>query len=118
MRELEVFKTCLEKEKAACIASAEALAKDGRRDDANMKQIRGNIFGIFLSLSGAAERKFPNDVKSFLSDKIDTIPEAWVASLTTAQEHGDYAKAAVEEVKLAAIGEIKAEFSGVWGDSK
>ena len=116
MQKISEFKVFLEQEKAACSANVQALTEDGRQDEANMERIRGNIFDIFLSLSGTAQKRFPDDMKSFLRKQINTIPKSWEASLAMARMHKDCYKVAVEETKFQAMGEISDQFMRIWGD--
>lgn len=118
MSEIEVFKTYLEREKSSCLMRTETLAKDSRQDEATMEKIRANVFDIFIAVSGAAETRFPENAKSFLLNRIETIPQAWETSKATAQKHGDYTKALIEEIKLQAICEIKEKFFSIWSENR
>lgn len=118
MSEIEVFRTYMETEKNSCLMRAETLVKDSRQDEANMEKIRANVFDIFNTVSGAAVMRFPENAKSFLLNKMETIPQAWETSKATAQEHGDYTKALIEEIKLQAISEIKEKFFSIWSENR
>jgi len=52
--------------------------------------------------------KYPNVSRQFFESRLQQIPSAWEASLEKARQHGDEKKALIEEIKLAAVSDIKA----------
>ena len=101
----------LESEKRTGLAAAEALAEDGRRDEANMARIRANIFDVMAAVSRTAQEKFPQNAAGFIREKMGEIPRNWSESLAAAERHGDHIKAMTERIKLQAMAEITAKYT-------
>lgn len=105
----------LEIERDSCLAQADTLASDDRRDEANMLKIRANIFDVFTVVSRTAEKHFPQNQIDFIKNRMETIPTAWKASLTVAEKENEYVKIATERIKLQAMNEISQKFNGFLG---
>ena len=86
-------------------------AEAERRDDADLTNIRINIFGICKSVCEALTRAG----KSWQAcrEKLLEIGARWEVARAEALEHGDENAAAVEEIKLEAFREAMAQFDAV-----
>lgn len=100
----------------ACKAEANALELDDRRDEAVFVKVRLNIYDVFRTVFSAAinNTKTDEQLVSFFRTKMDQIPRSWHASLQLAQQHGDVAKAHIEEIKLDTVTEIRNVFESIW----
>lgn len=96
--------------------SAAALAADDRTDDANLEKIRGNVYGIFVSVLQAAEGQSPDDAtrRAFFERNLERIPSGWRIARDKAAERGDTVRHVQEDVKLAAINEVWAAYRNLW----
>ncbi|MBR2835170.1 MAG: hypothetical protein IKE43_05630 [Coriobacteriales bacterium] len=101
-------------QKSAC-----DLRADGREDEAALEQIRGNIYGIFVSVieTGTTHTGSPEELKSFFEKNLERIPSGWVIARDKARERGDTVRVVQEEVKLNAIQEIRDAYRQFCGDA-
>lgn len=101
---------------ADCAARRDALISEQRFDEADMEKIRGNVYDIFRTVLGAAERACGDEAgaREFFRLRSEQIPTAWHDSLAKASAHGDDVKAAIERVKIEAIEDIKAKAAELW----
>ncbi len=102
---------------ARCTEQEKALIADERKDEAVFEKIRANVYNIYRTILGVAVQNCGEDadkVRDFLLKQIDHIPASWRASHEVARQHNDTAKVQIEEIKLAVVQEIKAEFTKIW----
>ncbi len=95
-----------------------ALLKDDRGDEATFEKISGNVYDIFRTILSVAERSCKGDEEAmypFFMKRVEQIPASWHTSLLQAQAHGDADKMHIEQIKLAAVAEVKAIFQNIWG---
>jgi len=95
----------------ACRERAEMLEKDYRKDEAVFEKVRENVYDVFRTVLSVAQKQHGGDaaaVRQFFESRLQQIPSAWEASLEKARQHGDEKKALIEEIKLAAVSDIKA----------
>ena len=100
MEQIRKFQNLLDMEISACQTRCEMLERDGREDEANFEKIRANVFGIFRTISGVAEKQ--QMPLQFLRKKLTEIPESWTLSREKAEQHGADEQAVIETIKLAA----------------
>lgn len=93
------------------------LKADNRNDEAVFKRIEMNVYDIFFTVFNTALKISENDetkLKTFFLKKAEEIPSNWEASLKKAIEHNEADKAAIENIKLDAIKQIKENFNEIW----
>ena len=93
-----------------CRERAAELEKDFRKDEAVFEKVRENVYSIFSTVLKVAREQHDGDeaaIRSFFEIRLNQIPAAWEASLEKARQHGDENKALIEEIKLAAISDIR-----------
>ena len=97
--------------------SAAALAAEDRRDDANLEKIRGNVYGIFVSVLQAGAKQSSDEAaqRTFFEGNLERIPSGWRIARAKAEERGDTVRLVQEDVKLAAIDEIWQLLHELWG---
>ncbi len=98
-----------------CRERAAELEKDFRKDEAVFEKVRENVYDIFKTVLSVAQSQHGGDdaaMRLFFESRLNQIPAAWEASLEKAKLHGDDNKALIEEIKLAAISDIKAALEG------
>ena len=97
--------------------SAAALKAEDRIDDANLEKIRGNVYGIFVSVLQAGEKQSSDDAsrRAFFESSLERIPSGWRIARDKAEERGDTVRLVQEDVKLAAIDEVRQAFCELWG---
>ena len=88
-----------------CIAEADRLRKDLRQDEAILETVRGNVYEIVRTVFST----FREDTGRFL-EKMQQITDTWERSGNLAQQHGEYQKTTVEQIKLEAAREALAMF--------
>jgi len=91
----------------ALAVEANALSAADRADECHHKKAARNVYGIFTQLLQSA--KDASDYEKFF----ETIPENWHSARALAASHGDFARVAMEDVKLNALGEIKALYDAM-----
>ena len=102
---------------ARCAEQEKILMTDDRKDEAIFEKIRANVYGIFRTILGVAVQSCGEDEKKvydFFMKQIDHIPAGWKATYEAAKQHDDAAKVQIEEIKLAVVQEIRAEFTKIW----
>ena len=102
---------------ARCAGQEKALLADDRKDEAVFEKIRGNVYGIFRTILGVAVQNCGEDetkVRDFFMKQINHIPGGWKSTYEAAKQHNDAAKVQIEEIKLAVVQEIRAEFTKIW----
>lgn len=100
-----------------CAEQEKKLIADERKDEAVFEKIRANVYNIFRTILGVAVGNCGEDLeklRDFFLKQIDHIPASWRASYETAKQHDDTAKVQIEEIKLAVVQEIRAEFTKIW----
>ena len=93
-----------------------ALMAEDRIDDANLEKIRGNVYGIFVSVLQAAEGQSSDNAtrRAVFEGNLERIPSGWRVARSKAQERGDTVRLVQEDVKLAAIDEVRQAYGEVW----
>ena len=88
-----------------------------RKDDANLKKICSNVYGIFVSVLQAAQKQSSDEAaqRVFFENNLNRIPSGWRIARQKAEERGDTMRLVQEDVKLAAIDEIWQLFRELWG---
>ncbi len=105
---------------ASCADREKQLIADERKDEAVFEKIRANVYNIFRTILRVAVETCGEDtgkVHDFFLVRIDQIPASWSAACKTAKKHDDAAKVQVEEIKLAVVQEIRAEFTKIWEEN-
>ena len=116
-QKIEKFTAYLDAALTRCIEQEKTLIADDRKDEAIFEKIRANVYNIFRTVLGVAVDTCGEDTKKirdFFLKRIDLIPVSWHASYDAAKQHNDTAKVQIEEIKLAVVQEIKAEFAKIW----
>ena len=113
---MEELKKALEAKVAEAAQSAATLMAEDRIDDANLEKIRGNVYGIFVSVLQAAEKQSPDDVtrREFFERNLERIPSGWHTARDMAWKRGDTVRLVQEDVKLAALDEVEQAFRELW----
>lgn len=96
---------------------AAALKGEDRTDDANLEKIRGNVYGIFISVLQAAAGQSPDEEaqRRFFEGNLERIPSSWRVARQKAEERGDVVRLVQEDVKLAALAEVEHAYRDIWG---
>ena len=116
-QKIETFAAYFDDSIACCDEQEKALIADERKDEAVFEKIRANVYNIFRTVLGVAVDTCGEDtekIRDFFLKRIDLIPVSWHASYDAAKQHNDTAKVQIEEIKLAVVQEIKAEFTKIW----
>ena len=116
-QKIETFAAYFDDSIARCAEQEKKLIADERKDEAVFEKIRANVYNIFRSILGVALHTNEEDtekIRDFFMKRIDQIPTSWSASYETAKQHDDTAKVQIEEIKLAVVQEIRAEFTKIW----
>jgi hypothetical protein len=100
--------------------SVVALRADSRHDEAALEQIRGNIYGIFVSVAQAAKARTttPEELRAFFEGNLERIPSSWAVAREKAEAAGDTVRVVQEDVKLAAIQEVRDAYARLCGDAQ
>ena len=117
---LNEFQQWLEDRKGDSARKSDALAGEGRQDEAILERIRGNVFGIFVSVTQAAMKNANGeDVQAaFFERNLANIPTNWRTALDRAIARDDAVEIAKEEAKLAALGEIEDAYKRLRGEGR
>ena len=101
---------------AEAAQSAAALTAEDRIDDANLEKIRGNVYGIFVSVLQAAQKQTSDEAaqRTLFENNLERIPSGWRVARQKAEERGDTVRLVQEDVKLAAIDEVEQAFRELW----
>lgn len=101
---------------AEAAQSAAALTAEDRIDDANLEKIRGNVYGIFVSVLQAAQKQSSDEAaqRTLFENNLERIPSGWRIARQKAEERGDTVRLVQEDVKLAAIDEVEQAFRELW----
>lgn len=104
---------------AECNRKKSELLSDDRKDEANLWQIRANIYDIFKTILLVAERTQKSDegANCFFANKLNEMTNTWAESGKKALDHGDAQKALIEQVKVETAEEIYRVFEKIRGDS-
>ena len=90
------------------------LETGGRKDDANFVKVRTNIYDACRAVSQTLANR-PGAGIGAIRAQLERFRTGWGAALEKARQHGDISAVAVEETKLAALGDIIARFQEVSG---
>ena len=93
-------------------AETAALLADGRRDDANFSKIRTNIYDVCRTVTRVLSAK-PGAGAGAVKAQLERFRGEWSAALEKAKQHSNVSGIAVEETKLAALGDVIAHFQEV-----
>ena len=101
---------------AEAARSAAGLTAEDRKDDANLEKIRGNVYGIFVSVLQAAEKQSTDEAarRALFEGNLERIPSGWRVARQKAEERGDTVRLVQEDVKLAAIDEVWQAYRELW----
>ena len=119
-QKIETFAAYFDDSIACCDKQEKALIADERKDEAVFEKIRANVYNIFRTILGVAVDTCGEDtekIRDFFLYRIDQIPASWKSSYETAKQHGDTTKVQIEEIKLAVVQEIRAEFTKIWEEN-
>ena len=92
---------------------------DERKEEANLKKIKVNIYEIFKTLFLSDIKQLEGKELGKIEDisiyggfllRFDTIPTNWKISLDKAIEHGDITKQVIEDIKLEVAKELNDRF--------
>jgi hypothetical protein len=113
---MEELRKALEAKVAEAAQSAAALTAEDRIDDANLEKIRGNVYGIFVSVLQAAEKQSSDNLnqRELFERSLERIPSGWRLARDKAWKRGDTVRLVQEDVKLAAIDEVEQAFHELW----
>ena len=113
---MEELKKALQAKVAESAQRVAALMAEDRIDDANLEKIRGNVYGIFVSVLQAAEGQSSDDAtrRAFFEGNLERIPSGWRVARSKAQERGDTVRLVQEDVKVAAIDEVWQAYGESW----
>lgn len=89
-----------------------ALEAEGRSDEANLQKAGRNIYGIFQELLRT------KDDEDALQKLMGDLESAWQGAREKADKHSDFARVAIEDAKLAALGDVRSIFAGVQGEAQ
>ena len=93
-------------------ADIAGLNAEGRKDDADFAKIRTNIYEVCKTVTLALANR-PGAGLGAVKAQFERFRTGWGAALDKARQHGDVAAVAVEETKLAALGDVTARFEEV-----
>ena len=94
---------------AALRQEANALAADSRQDEADLNKIRANIYEVCATIGGVSGKIAPaGEWEPVFRGKLAQLPKNWQTALQAARDHGNEERAAVEELKLAALADVLA----------
>lgn len=118
-QKIEKMNRYFEEKIAECSVQKKDLLSDDRRDEANFRQIKSNIYDIFKTILSVAERTKKNDeeIRAFVMSKLSEMAQTWSESGQKADAHGDAQKASIEQIKVETAGEIRKMFEQTWGNS-
>ena len=110
----------LEKLAADSAAKAADLMAQDRIDDANLEKIRGNVYGIFVSVLQAAAKNANGEPaqRELFEKNLERIPANWHVARDAAEKRGDAIRLAQEDVKLNALADVKDAYARLWGDTR
>ena len=117
-QKMERIHAFLKKEAEGCISRAAELKADHRVDEANFERIRANVFEIFYTVLQTAQKVCEDDAAafSFFLKKTEEIPRNWAVQYEKAKRYGDVKNEKTEEIKLAAMQQIRAHLEESGGD--
>ncbi len=93
-------------------AEAEALAAEGRQDDANFAKVRANIYDVCGTVTRALLNR-PGAGTGAVRAQLERFRTEWSTALEKAKARGDVRGIAVEEIKLAALEDVIGRFPEV-----
>lgn len=113
---MDELRRALEVKVAASRELAAALDAEARTDDANLEKIRGNVYGIFVSVLQAAADHADGGAaqRELFETNLTRIPTGWRVSRDKAEERGDTVRLVQEETKLAALAEVERLYNKLW----
>ena len=100
-----------------CVQRRMDLRAEGRMDESVFENVKENVYNIFRSVLSASVKTSKNDpvaAKDFFLQKLEEIPSNWRMAYETARQNDDAGKMQIEQIKLAAVREIREAFSYLW----
>lgn len=99
--------------------SASQLRADDRNDEATLEKIRANIYGIFIPVINAGKKatSTPEELRAFVERNLERIPASWAVARSKAEAAGDTVRMVQEDVKLAAVQEVREAYARLCGDA-
>ena len=119
-QKIDKFTAYLDAAIAHCAEQEKTLIADDRKDEAVFEKIRANVYNIFRRVLGVAVDTCGEDadkIREFFLKRVELIPASWHAAHEAAKQHDDTAKVQIEEIKLAVVQEITAEFTKIWEEN-
>lgn len=104
MRKQDAFVARLEDMQAATDHTIARLAAQGRDDEANLQKAARNIYAKVAELAQTTA-----DEAALLS-ALEAMCASWQAARSEAAKHSDYARTAVEDVKLVTLAKVQAAY--------
>ena len=116
---MDELKACLESLVETSGKKATELMAQDRVDDANLEKIRGNVYGIYVSVLQAAEKTAQTDEDRllFFERNLERIPTGWRVARDAAEKRGDTVRLVQEDVKLASLGEVEDAYRRLWKEA-
>ena len=112
---MDMFNEFIEEKIRQLKSEAEKLEKSYRQDDAVFVKIKINVYDVCRTVFGVFKKVKPEEkFREEYLEKLDEFEKTWSASAEKAKEFGDAKKAAAEEAKLEALGEIRSKFIEIW----
>lgn len=97
---MKQFVAWLETMEETLRAESVKLAADDRRDEGALAKIRANVYGICKSVFQVLDAEKADA-------KLNELYTAWGSARSTAQQHEDTEKAAVEEIKMEVLEDVR-----------
>lgn len=122
MKSIEIiikqYTEVLNEKKEKCKQNSGDLTNDNRKDEADLEKIKLNIYDIFTTFIGVAQREILKKqyadenakYEAFCNEYIktfDKIPENWRVKLEKAKENNAIIDIVIEETKLSVVSELK-----------
>lgn len=118
------YTEALNEKKEKCKQRCDILTKDNREDEADLEKIKLNIYDIFTTFIGVAQRQIlkkehideNSKYEAFCNEYLQTfdkIPESWRVKLEKAKENDAVINIVIEETKLSVVSELKNIFSNL-----
>lgn len=102
------YTACLDRSIAAAEQEIRALAADDRRDEADLAKVKRNILEVCKTVWNAFCRA--GKTREDYLARLDGFQESWYTALIQARAHGKTEAAVIEETKLAALAQVRAQF--------
>ena len=108
---MEVFVKELQAIAGELRQQAAAFAADRRQDESDLTKIRANIYDICATIGNVVcKNTAEGERETVYLKKLEELPRNWHIALEMAKAHGNSQRAAVEELKLEALGDVLTRF--------